>query len=65
MTLGVPYQAACDMPIDMAIAFLSVDERQSNNTRPVEKTPSPAPVKKASGKTYVASRYKNSGMSKP
>jgi len=53
------------MPIDMAIAFLSADERQSNNTRPVEKAPSPTPVKKASGKTYIASRYKNSGMSKP
>lgn len=65
MIIGVPYQDACDMPIDMAIAFLSADERQSNNTRPVEKVSSSAPVKKASGKTYVASRFKNSKMSKP
>lgn len=65
MIIGVPYQDACDMPIDMAIAFLSAEERQSNNTLLVEKVSSSAPVKKASGKTYVASRFKNSKMSKP
>ena len=65
MSIGLSYQDACDMPIDMAIALLSADERQSNNTRLIE-VPSPStPVRKASGKTYVASRFKNSKMSKP
>lgn len=65
MSIGVPYQNACDMPIDMALALLSEDERQSNNTRQIEKSAPSTPVKKASGKTYVASRFKNSKMSKP
>jgi len=61
----VPFQAACEMPLDMALALLSPDDERQQNTRhaePLAPTPSPA---KRPGTTYIATRFKNAEKNKP
>lgn len=61
MQIGVPYQDALHMPLDMANALLSpIDERQQNTRRVDSPSPSSTPVKKRSGTTYIATKFKNS-----
>ncbi|MEX5441881.1 hypothetical protein WCE14_00620 [Acinetobacter schindleri] len=62
----MPFQAACEMPLDMALALLSPEDERQQNTRQSEPQKlSSTPPAKRPGTTYIATRFKNAGKNKP
>lgn len=66
MSIGIPYQEAMQLPLDMAYAFLLCDERPNNTRRSeTKKQPTATPVQRPQAantvtKSYISTERKHS-----